>query len=81
MKMRNNEINQKNEAVIFDSLKDFYLSEIRNAGSLYSTSKKLGKSHNYVHEIVSKHKSIETLRDVYFLIYPKRKKFDKKKST
>lgn len=69
------------EAVILDSLKEFYLSEIRNAGSLYSTSKKLGKSHNYIHEIVSKPKSIETLRDVYFLIYPERKKFDKKKSS
>jgi hypothetical protein len=75
------EINKNNEAVIFDSLKEFYLSEIRNAGSLYSTSKKLGKSHNYIHEIVSKPKSIETLREVYFLIYPERKKFDKKKSS
>ena len=66
------EINKNNEAVIFDSLKEFYLSEIRNAGSLYSTSKKLGKSHNYIHEIVSKPKSIETIREVYYLVYPER---------
>lgn len=78
MKMK---INPQNEAVVFDSLKNFYKSEIVKAGSLYSTSKKLGKSHNYVHEIVSKPKRIETLRDVYYLIYSERKKFDKKKST
>jgi hypothetical protein len=74
-------VNSKNEALIFESLKEFYLSEIKKAGSFYSTSKKLGKSHNYIHEIVSKPKSIETLREVYFLIYPERKKFDKKKSS
>jgi hypothetical protein len=66
------EINKNNEAVIFDSLKEFYLSEIKKAGSFYSTSKKLGKSHNYIHEIVSKPKSIETIREVYYLVYPER---------
>lgn len=76
MKIKINEIviTLDNESVVFDRLKDFYLSEIRHAGSLYSSSKKLGKSCNYVHEIVSKPKSIETLRDVYYLVYPKRQK-------
>lgn len=65
-------ITNQNEAILFNSLKEFYLSEIKKAGSFYSTSKLLGKSHNYVHEIVSKPKSIETLRTVYYAISQKK---------
>ena len=67
-------ITSQTETILFDSLKEFYLSEIKKAGSFYSTSKKLGKSHNYIHEIVSKPKSIETIREVYYLVYPEIRK-------
>jgi hypothetical protein len=72
-------INSKNEAVTLDSLKDFYISEIGKAGTAYGISKQLGKSHNYIHEILNKPKSVETLQEVYYLVYPNRKSLGKKK--
>jgi hypothetical protein len=66
-------ITNQNEAVLFDSLRKFYIEQIKKAGSFYSTSKLLGKSHNYVHEIVSKPKSIEKIRSVYYAIKEKKR--------
>lgn len=66
-------INLENEAVVFDSLKDFYKSEITKAGkSLYSISLAIKKSERFIWETLNKKRSIEKLREVYYLCYPER---------
>lgn len=74
-------INSENEAATLYNLKDFYISEIRKAGTAYAISKQIGKSHNYIHEILNRPKSAETLQQVYYLVYPGRKSDGKKKSS
>lgn len=74
-------IDAKNEAVTLDSLKKFYISEIGKAGTAYAISKQLGKSHNYIHEILNKPKSVETLQEVYYLVYSKPKSIGKKRTS
>lgn len=76
------ELNSKTEPVVFDSLKEFYLSEIRNAGkSLYSISLAIQKSERFIWETLNKKRSLEKLRQVYYLCYPGRKSDGKKKSS
>ena len=67
------ELNSKTEAIIFDSLKEFYKSEIAKAGkSLYSISLQIKKSERFIWETLHKKRSLEKLREVYYLCYPER---------
>lgn len=62
-------ITKENEAAIIDSLKKFYIDEIKSVGTFYASSKKLGKSCNYIHEAINKNRSIETLREIYLRLH------------
>lgn len=75
-------INQENESVLFNQLKDFYKSEILKRGKTpYSISLELGEDNRFIWNILNRAKSIETIRDVYYRCYPERAKSGDKKKT
>lgn len=66
-------INQETEAVLFDSLKEFYKSEILKRGKTpYSISLELGEDNRFIWNILNRAKSIDTIRAVYYRCYPQR---------
>lgn len=65
-------INPKNEATQFDSLKQFYISEIRKKGSLNSISLSLGEDGRYAWSVINRSNGIDNIRTLYFRLYPER---------
>ena len=65
-------INYKNEAVKYDSLKQFYISEIKKKGSLNSISLLLGKDGRYAWSVVNRSNGIDNIRTLYYRLYPER---------
>lgn len=73
MKNKYIEVTQETEAIIFDSLKEFYKSEIAKTDkSLYAISLAIKKSERFIWETLNKKRSLEKLREVYYLCYPDR---------
>jgi|JI10StandDraft_1071094.scaffolds.fasta_scaffold307733_4 hypothetical protein len=65
-------INSTNEAIKFDSLKEFYISEIKKKGSLNSISLSLGEDGRYVWSVINRSNGIDNIRALYYRLYPER---------
>lgn len=65
-------INKKNEAIKFDSLRQFYISEIKKKGSLNSISLSLGEDGRYAWSVINRSNGIDNIRALYFRLYPER---------
>jgi len=65
-------INPENEAIKFDSLKQFYISEIKKKGSLNSVSLSLMEDRRYVWSVINRSNGIDNIRALYFRLYPER---------
>ena len=65
-------VNLKNEASLHDSLKQFYISEIKKKGSLSSISLSLGEDGRYAWSVINRSNGIDNIRVLYFRLYPER---------
>lgn len=65
-------INSTNEAVKFDSLKQFYISEIKKKGSLNSISLSLKEDNRYCWSVINRSNGIDNIRALYYRLYPER---------
>lgn len=65
-------INSTNEAIKFDSLKQFYISEIKKKGSLNSISLSLGEDGRYAWSVINRSNGIDNIRALYYRLYPER---------
>ncbi len=65
-------IDSTNEAIKFDSLKQFYISEIKKKGSLNSISLSLGEDGRYAWSVINRSNGIDNIRALYFRLYPER---------
>lgn len=72
-------VNSQNEAIVFDSLKQFYINEIKKLGSLNSLSLSLGEDKRYCWSVINR-TGLDNIRTLYYRLYPERAKSgDKKK--
>ena len=65
-------INHKNEAIQFDSLKQFYILEIKKKGSLNSISLSLQEDGRYAWSVINRSNGIDNIRALYYRLYPER---------
>ena len=65
-------IDSTNEAIKFDSLKQFYISEIKKKGSLNSISLSLGEDGRYAWSVINRSNGIDNIRTLYYRLYPER---------
>lgn len=66
-------INKETEASLYDSLKEFYKTEILKRGKTpYSISLELGEDNRFIWNTLNRAKSLDTIRDVYYRCYPER---------
>ena len=66
------EIKIKTEASLYDSLKQFYISEIKKKGSLNSISLSLQEDGRYAWSVINRSNGIDNIRTLYFRLYPDR---------
>lgn len=67
------EITPQNEAIKYDSLKQFYIDQIKKLGSLNSLSLQLGEDKRYCWSVINR-TGIDNIRSLYFRLYPEKPK-------
>jgi len=68
-----NSIKSQNEAIKYDSLKQFYIAEIKKLGSLNSLSLSLGEDKRYCWSVINR-TGLDNIRNLYYRLYPERQK-------
>lgn len=65
-------VNPQTEAIKYNSLKEFYISEIKKKGSLNSISLSLKEDGRYAWSVINRSNGIDNIRALYFRLYPER---------